>query len=1499
MVASASPRGPDLYDFALLGSAALGEHEVRVAFGTGGAKTKNATVELVGEAALALLELDKALYKPGQTIRLRALALQPPALTPLGGRRVELLVRSPQGLTLMKAENVTDDFGVAHFAYPVASEPPLGEYSARATVLGGSGGAAEETFAVEEYVLPRFEVNMSLDQPHVLAPSQDSRDGTTEITGKVSARYTFGEGVQGTALITALAPASSPYSGGMGIGAPVGVAIAPEMPGGRTSAGTGGSSYTTLGTVSGVQLLAGEAQFRLALPSKGLMAGAELLLEASVVDAATGERQNATAMLQVVYKGSELLVHLATADDGDSFRPGLPILLRAELKQPGGGTAGADTLGDGVASVVATAFRVDYQLASTTTSVKLPASRFADGQARLEVELPVDDPACCDPLADTANRSEYLAKKGCCTSRVVVHVEMDGQRLYSSALGDTPSLCLSRAYSPLGHHLAVEPPSGNASVVVMRSTTDFASFQNTAKYFAVCGGAVAAAGAVSLDGVAVAGYWKAKLTIDMPPEVLGRCRLSFVARTAEGVAVTSSAAVSRETSWPFGLTASFSTAEARPGQELEVRFEATGVSSDAAARVFFASLDRSAELLGARAAVDAASMQGALDRLRSAVPTPPAPWRSCGSHGHDAALVAAMDAGTDLLAPAAAAAPSDADVPWGKSLGEHCPRPIQDGCGPMVQDRGDVMIAFASPPGAAAESASASAPPASSEATTGGTTKAAVRKFFPETWLWADAALAASGAASARVTAPDTITSWSLEAFAVTPQGICPTRASTPLRVFKPFFVEVRLPYSAIRGEVLEVTLAVFNFASGSGSLNASVSVALPPELALEGPGSTQLQVAEGSAATARFTVRPTSLGSHRFRVSAAASGGGWDVTDAVERALLVQPEGVEKRETRNLVLELNGSAVQEVMKLPVPDSVVNGSLRGSISVVGDILGPTISGLDRLLRIPTGCGEQNMITLAPNVYVAKYLQSVGRLQPQLRQRIANNMLVGYGRELTYRHPDGSFSAFGESDKEGSTWLTAFVLKTFAEIEASGLITMDASVLEAAARWLLVQQAADGSFLARGKVIHKEMMGGVSGGTSAKADSALTSYVLAALAKARAEVPSLGSLQGLDDALARATAFLKTSDPQRAYPRLLRLVATAMAAADAGAAAASAVHEALPLSTTSPDAGGGLRRHWSAGTESQDVELTGYGVLLLSLAGRLTEAFECARWLLHQRKASGGFSSTQDTVVALNALATFAAAGAGTVDARLSVAAAGGLNATLSVEASNAEVLQSLALPSADAEVSIAASGRGIVLVVAEAVYHVAAETALPCYDIEVRWMLGVPAAKSGAVRGCAKPRPDCAVSPEGMWIMSVGLYTGYGAVASSLEARRLAGDIKRYELGDGKVDLYLERMSTSGAVCVEFNVTQDFVVGGLQARQSTVYEYYAPERAGQVLRALEAEEYTPATTTPAPTDGAPGATTPPPQTSTAGAARLTDAAGATTGPLVAMSLAALGCLVAA
>lgn len=60
----------------------------------------------------------------------------------------------------------------------------------------------------------------------------------------------------------------------------------------------------------------------------------------------------------------------------------------------------------------------------------------------------------------------------------------------------------------------------------------------------------------------------------------------------------------------------------------------------------------------------------------------------------------------------------------------------------------------------------------------------------------------------------------------------------------------------------------------------------------------------------------------------------------------------------------------------------------------GDILGPSISGLDSLIQMPYGCGEQNMINFAPNIYVLQYLDATGQDSQKTTDQAINYMMQG-------------------------------------------------------------------------------------------------------------------------------------------------------------------------------------------------------------------------------------------------------------------------------------------------------------------------------------------------------------------------------------------------------------------------------------------------------------------------------------------------------------------------
>ncbi|GAF94351.1 unnamed protein product, partial [marine sediment metagenome] len=236
----------------------------------------------------------------------------------------------------------------------------------------------------------------------------------------------------------------------------------------------------------------------------------------------------------------------------------------------------------------------------------------------------------------------------------------------------------------------------------------------------------------------------------------------------------------------------------------------------------------------------------------------------------------------------------------------------------------------------------------------------------------------------------------------------------------------------------------------------------------------------------ASFMISPKELGINSLQITARST----EAADAVIKTLIIEPEGVSREVVSNLNISEGDPAT---VTTDIPFDAVDGSGRAYLTVTSSYLTQTLEGLEELIQMPFGCGEQNMLLLAPDIYIIRYLQESGQVKPEIMAKAELLMITGYQRELTYRRSDGSFSAFGESDEIGSLWLTAFVLKTFAQ--ATDLIYIDESVLSEAKAWITAHQNADGSFDQVGFVHHQELIGGVSG------KDALTAYVAIALMEA--------------------------------------------------------------------------------------------------------------------------------------------------------------------------------------------------------------------------------------------------------------------------------------------------------------------------------------------------------------------------------------------------------------
>ena len=176
-----------------LPAGSYGSRQLRVTADTAlGAVTANQPIQLERRDRI-LLTTDKPLYQPGQTIHLRALALDGPTHAAVAEQPITLEVEDGKGNKVFKKRGRTDKFGIASADFELADEVNFGAYHIRA-ILGDTEAASmqEKTVTVDRYVLPKFKVEVELTGDAAKQQSSYYSPGET-VKGKITARYMFGK----------------------------------------------------------------------------------------------------------------------------------------------------------------------------------------------------------------------------------------------------------------------------------------------------------------------------------------------------------------------------------------------------------------------------------------------------------------------------------------------------------------------------------------------------------------------------------------------------------------------------------------------------------------------------------------------------------------------------------------------------------------------------------------------------------------------------------------------------------------------------------------------------------------------------------------------------------------------------------------------------------------------------------------------------------------------------------------------------------------------------------------------------------------------------------------------------------------------------------------------------------------------------------------------------------------------------------------------------------
>ncbi len=716
---------------------------------------------------------------------------------------------------------------------------------------------------------------------------------------------------------------------------------------------------------------------------------------------------------------------------------------------------------------------------------------------------------------------------------------------------------------------------------------------------------------------------------------------------------------------------------------------------------------------------------------------------------------------------------------------------------PDPSPRGGVTETVASAPSSVAATTPASPRPAPELAPV-----PRLRQHFPETWLWSFLDTDITGQATVNSIAPDRITTWDLSMIALSKEhGLGISRAS--LRVLQPFFVKVDLPHAAVRGDEFSIEVALHNYLDEEQTI--AVDLASAPGFEFRNGHAKSVTVAAGDVAHVEFDISVSGLGQLPIHVSARSP----QAADAVLRQLLVEPEGIRQEWLENAVLK-EGAAL-EIESGP-PAGAVPGSARTRVAFTANHLGPALDSrlaVEGLLELPAGCGEQNLALFAADVYAASYLEATGPPDPEVADRIEEILQVGYQSQLAFRHSDGSYSVWGRSDPAGELWITAFALKTLAEAERH--VYVDQSVIDRAADWIVARQQPDGSFGSPGFVHHRQLLAGTDG------QPALTAFVASALHAA-----------GRSAEFASAVNFLEAKLAEINNPYAVAITAYVLELADS--AQAPAVNaKLLSIAQSGPN---GL----SWGQEGTiAIETTAYAALALFERGALTDAAEAGRWLSSQRNAFGGFGSTQDTVVALKALAQYSILVPSQAEMTISLAA-GDWARQITVDASNADLLQVVEVPAGD-PLMISGSGSGEVLVQVARRFNVLEPESDSTGAFTVEMALSgaefaVGETMSVAVEvGFAPPENLNA----GMVVLEVQLPNGYALVQTSAEELVNTNPaVRRYGASGRTAFFYVDDFEPGQVIDIGFEV-RAVRVAPVQAARAQAYAYYMPDWRGQTV----------------------------------------------------------------
>ncbi len=320
----------------------------------------------------------------------------------------------------------------------------------------------------------------------------------------------------------------------------------------------------------------------------------------------------------------------------------------------------------------------------------------------------------------------------------------------------------------------------------------------------------------------------------------------------------------------------------------------------------------------------------------------------------------------------------------------------------------------------------------------------AVRSEFPDIAFWRAAVTTdKDGKASLEVTLPDNLTTWTMDARAVTVDTLV-GQSKTDIIATKALLVRPVLPRFFVAGDKAEIAGVIHN--TTTDPLEVTVRLVAT---GLETPETTTATVSVPAGGTYK-AVWPIAVQADAEQVTitmSAASTAAKPLADAVEITLPVYrystPEVVGTSGQVGLDTD-----VLELVRLAAGIDPTRAEL--DVTLEPSLAAGMLGGLTYLEHYPYECVEQTLSRFLPNVVSYTALKKLGRSDPDLETKLPQQVGVGLQRIYSQQHVDGGWGWWTNDDSNVA--VSAYVVFGLAKAKQAGF-TVDQGVLDRGIKFL--------------------------------------------------------------------------------------------------------------------------------------------------------------------------------------------------------------------------------------------------------------------------------------------------------------------------------------------------------------------------------------------------------------------------------------------------------------